>query len=86
MLSGGNENGEKKTTVGLIARAAHFLCTFLCRCFERLQRESSRNVLVTRFMEEKSYVFLFTFFFNAAHSHLGVLPTKNVSYVYYFSL
>ena len=37
-------------------------CTFLCRCFARLQRETSRNFLVTRFMEEMSYVFSFTFF------------------------
>ena len=44
------------------ARAAHFFCTFLCRCFARLQRETSRNFLVTRFMEEMSYVFSFTFF------------------------
>ena len=56
-----------KTTIGLIsksnfARAAHFFCTFLCRCFARLQRETSRNFLVTRFMEEMSYVFSFTFF------------------------
>ena len=48
MLSGeGNENC-KKTTTGLIskkatlqARAAHFFCAFLCRCFARLQRETS---------------------------------------------
>ena len=43
-----------KTTIGLIsknnfARAAHFFCTFLCRCFAGLQRETSRNFLVTRF-------------------------------------
>ena len=44
------------------ARAAHFFCTFLCRYFARLQRETSRNFLVTRFMEEMSYVFSFTFF------------------------
>ena len=44
------------------ARAAHFFCTFLCRCFARLQRETSRNFLPTRFMEKMSYVFLFTFF------------------------
>ena len=36
--------------------------TFLCRRFARLQRETSRHFLVTRFMEEMSYVFLFTFF------------------------
>ena len=67
MLSGEGSAGERwKTTIGLIgnksnfARAAH--CTFLCRCFARLQRDTSRNVLVTRFMEEMSYVFSFTFF------------------------
>ena len=27
------------------ALAAHFFCTFLCRCFARLQRETSRNFL-----------------------------------------
>ena len=49
MLSGeGNENAEK-TTIGLIskksnfARAAHLFCKFLCRCFARLQRETSTN-------------------------------------------
>ena len=68
MLSAeGNENGDK-TTIGLISKKAtlhvqHTLfCTFLCRCFARLQCESSRNFLVTRFMEEMSCVFLFTFF------------------------
>ena len=44
------------------ARAEPFFCTFLCRCFARLQRETSRNFLVTRFMEEMLYVVLFTFF------------------------
>ena len=29
------------------------------------------NFLVTRFMKEMSYVFLFTIFFTAAHFHLG---------------
>ena len=28
------------------SRAAHFFCTFLCRCFERPQRETSRNFLI----------------------------------------
>ena len=69
MLSGEDNAGQRwKTTLGLIgkksnfARAAHFFCTFLCLCFARLQRETSRNFLVTRFMEEMSYVFSFTFF------------------------
>ena len=57
-------------------RAAHFSCTFLCRCFARLQRETSRNFLVTRFMEEMSYVFSFTFFFTAAHFHLALVAAS----------
>ena len=28
-------------------------CTFLCRCFARLQREISRHFLVTRFMDRR---------------------------------
>ena len=43
MLSGeGNARERRKTTTSLIikksnfARAAHFFCTFLCRCFARL--------------------------------------------------
>ena len=69
MLSGkGNENGEK-TTIGLISTkkqlstCSTLFCTFLCYCFARLQHETSKNFLVTRFME-MSYVFLFTFFFH----------------------
>ena len=56
-----------KITIRLIsqkskfARASHFW-TFLCCCFARLQSETRRNFLVTRFMEEMSYVFLFTLF------------------------
>ena len=68
-----NESIRWKTTIGLIsksnfARAAHFFRTFLCRCFARLQRETSRNFLVTRFMEERSYVFPFTFFHSRSFS------------------
>ena len=112
MLNGeGNEKGEEKKnnnkkTIGLIskksnfARAAHFFCTFFCRCFAPLKRETSRNFLVTRFMEEMSYVFLFTFFFIVAHFHPAsishfltaatkwhvVPPTKNVFLVFSISL
>ena len=80
MLSGeGNARECWKTTIGLIsktstfARAAHFFCTFLCHSFGRLQRETSRNFLVARFMEEMSYVFSFTFFFIATHYHLALV-------------
>ena len=66
------ENVEK-TRKGLIsksnfARAAHFFCRFLCRCFARLQGETSRN----RFMEEISYVFSFT----AAHFLLALVDAS----------
>ena len=75
MLSGeGNENGKKTTTIGLISKKAtlhvqHTFFTFLCRCFARLLRETSRNFLVTRFMEGMSDVLLFTLFFTVAHFH-----------------
>ena len=64
-------NGDK-TKISLISKKATLhvqhtffpvLCTFLCRFCSRLQLETTRNFLVTRFLEETSYVFLFTFFF-----------------------
>ena len=65
MLSGEGNTGERwKTTIGLISKKATlhvqhtFFCTFPCRCFTRLQRETSGNF----FMEEMSYVFSFTFY------------------------
>ena len=66
-LSGeGKENGQKKS-IGLISKKQLCTCstlfsTFICRCFARLQCETSTNSLVTRFMGEMFYVFLFTFF------------------------
>ena len=64
MLSGkGNAVERGKTAIGLISKKATlhvqhtFFCTFICLCFARLQRETSGNFLVTRFMEEMSYVF-----------------------------
>ena len=101
MLSGeGKENGEKNNNISNqqksnFARAAYFFC----RCFARLQRESSRNFLATRFMEEMSYVFLFTsfplsliftqvaasisYFLTAATKFHVVPPTKNVSFLFF---
>ena len=79
MLSGDGNAWERwKTTICLLnkksnfARAAHFFCTFLCRCFARLQGETSRNFLVTRFMEELLYVFSFTIF-TVAHFNLALV-------------
>ena len=112
MLSGeGNEKGEEKKQKqkknnrsnqqkSIFARAAHFFCTFFCRCFAPIKRETSRNFLVTRFMEEMPYVLLFTFFFIVAHFHPAsifhfltaatkwhvVPPTKNVFLVFSISL
>ena len=62
----GNENSEK-TTIGLISKkvlcsCCTLFCTFLCRCFARLQRKHSRNFLATSFVKEMSYL-LFTFFY-----------------------
>ena len=106
MLSGeGDENGET-TTIGPISKKAtlhvqHTFCTFLCRCFARLKTKTSRNFLVTRFMKEMSYVFLFTFFslsliftlvaasishfLTAAAKFHVVPPTKNASFVFSIS-
>ena len=78
MLSGeGNENREKTTIYRcrVISKKATLDAqhTFfnLCHCFVRLQRKTSGNFLVTCFMEKMSYMFLFSFFFTAAHFHLG---------------
>ena len=71
MLSGEGNAGERcKTTVCLISKKATlhvqhtFSCTFLCRCVARLQRETSRNFVVTRFMEQMSCVRVFVHFFS----------------------
>ena len=75
----------KKKTIGLIskksnfARAAHFFLYILCHCFAPLQRETSRNVFVTRFLKEMSFVFKFTSFFHCPHFHLA-LVTISISH------
>ena len=52
---------KKKTKTTWHVQHTFFVQSFLCRCFARRQRETSRNFLVTRFMEEMLYVVLFTF-------------------------
>ena len=75
MRSGnGNKNSPPKISwshkqKNNFARAAHPFCTFLCRCFALLQRETSRNILVSPFFEQMLYVFLLTFVFNATYFH-----------------
>ena len=86
MLSGeGNENGEKNKNRSNKQKSnfpltVHFFGTFLCRCLARLQRETLRNFLVTRFLEEMSYVFSFTLFFIAVHFYFA-LVAANISHV-----
>ena len=100
MLSGEGNAGERwKTAIRLnskknqLCTCSTLFCTFLCRCFPRLQRQTSRNLLVTLLMEEMSYVFSFTFFHRrsfspciwllAARILSPPLPTKkNVSFFY----
>ena len=71
MLSGeGNKNGEKtKKTIGVISKKAtlHVQHTFFVYFLavvlhDYMHRKTARNVLVTRFLREMSYVFSFTFF------------------------
>ena len=61
MLSGeGNENGEKNNYNRSNYQKSNFhvqhtfFVHYFCRCFARIQRETSRNILVTRFVEEMS--------------------------------
>ena len=103
MLSGeGNENGEKNNNrpnqqKSNFARATHFFCTFLCRCFARLRRETSRNFLVTSFF--RSLFFHCRSFspciggrqhFSFCHRRYKIFmlffQQKNVSFVFYLSL
>ena len=43
---------------GNFAHAAHFFCTFLCGCFARLQRKTSRNFLVSYTFYGRNFVLL----------------------------
>ena len=78
MLSGeGNENGEK-TTIGLISKKSKFAVqhTFFVHFFAlplfcTTAKWNFQKFPSYTFMEELSYVFLFTFVFTAAHFHLG---------------
>ena len=63
MLNGeGNENGEK-TIIGLISKKAtlHVQHTFFVHFFAVVLQDYN---VVTRFMGELSYAFLFTYFFH----------------------
>ena len=66
--SEGNAGERWRTTVGLISKKGTlhlqhtFFCTFLCLCFAQLQRETSSNFLVTRFMDWNVVRFVVHFF------------------------
>ena len=74
MLSdGGKENGEKKTTIGLISKKAtlilHVQHTFFVHFFAVVLHEYKVKLPETS-LKEMSHTFLFTFFFfTAAHVH-----------------
>ena len=53
---------KKQKQKQLFFTCSTLVCTFLCRCFARRQRETPKNFPVTRFMAEILYVVLFTFF------------------------
>ena len=70
----GTKTARKKyiNRSNLIAKkkALHVQHTFLVN-FSAVVLYDYRNFLVTRFMKEMPYVFLFTFFVTAAHVYLG---------------
>ena len=89
-----NRSNQQKSN---FASAAHFFCTFLCRCFARLQLETSRNFLVTRFF--RSLFFHCRSFspciggrqhFSFCHRRYKIFmlffQQKNVSFAFYLSL
>ena len=76
MLSGeGNENDEK-TTIGLISKKTTlhvqhtFFVHFFAFFFARPQQETSRNFVVTRFMEPNVAPVVVQFF-SLTHFYLG---------------
>ena len=87
MLSGEGNAGERwKTAIGLISKKATlyvphtFFLLFFCRCFERLQRESSRNFLVTRFFGGNVVSVLVDFFFFFSLSLIFTLVAAIISH------
>ena len=84
MQSGeGNEN-DGKTIIGLtlkpkknnFARAAHFFVHFFAVVLHDFNVKLPETRLVTRSLEEMSYVSLFTFFFTTAHFHFFIVASS----------
>ena len=107
ILSGeGNENSQKNQRSNYqkknknnnnnnnnnFARAAHFFCTSLCRCYARVQRENGENFVKVpvHFFSYRSFSpwwpLAFLIFLTTAKKFHVFLPNKLVSYVYYLQL
>ena len=99
ILSGdGNENSQKNQRSNYqknnnnnnnnFARAAHFFCTFLCRCYARVQRENGENFVKVpvHFFSYRSFSpwwpLAFLIFLTAAKKFHVFLPNKLISYVF----
>ena len=82
----------KKTTIGLIskksnfARAAHLFCKFLCRCFARLQRETSTNFFLLALVAASiSHFVTAAAKFSCCSSHKKISPLCFISRSRYLS-
>ena len=93
-----NNNGSKSKKA---AKKCTLFCTFLCRCFAQIQRETSINFLVKRFMKKCRTCFCFFFslpliftvvaasishFLTAATKFSCCSSNKKMSIVFYLSL
>ena len=95
MLNGdGNENSKKINRTNQQNKknctCSTLLCTFLCRCFALLKRETTRHVCVWRkcsrsqlFAKNFDFEFLFSFFFTAAHFSLAGCQHLSFSHCHY---
>ena len=95
MLNGdGNENSKKINRTNQQNKknctCSTLLCTFLCRCFALLKRETTRHVSVCRkccgsqlFAKNFDFEFLFSFFFTAAHFSLAGCQHLSFSHCHY---
>ena len=105
MLSGKVKRERRKNNNGSnskkAAKKCTLFCTFLCRCFTQIQRETSINFLVKRFMKKCRTCFCFFFFlsliFTVVAASISLFLTaatkfsccssnKKMSIVFYLSL
>ena len=84
---------EKNKKQNNFARAAHFFCTFLCRCFARLQRETSQLHVLWRkcrfnlcgrqhfSVSYRRYIIIFMLFFPRKSSPLFFISRSSSFFV-----